>query len=195
MVQLPITMKAKLFRIFILAMTVLIACRCASYYRKLDERREKKEIKMAEGYDEMKRLVHEGRYIFTATRVHPLSFSPVNVRGLGYFLSVNYYDVEARLPFYGRMHSYNPQDPTGIRIDGKLEDIMIEESDFNHRVQVKFSIKTKGEKFRISMDILPEGSARLTVSSVKRSSILYYGSVSVPEEEEEEEAAVSVKKK
>ena len=196
MIQLPMIMKASLFRILILAMIALIACRCASYYRKLDERREKKEMAMAEGYGEMKKLVHEGRYIFTATRVHPLSFPPVNVRGLNYFLSVNFYDVEARLPYYGRMHSYDPRYPTGIRIKGKLEDIMIEESDFNRRVKVSFSVRTKGEKFRISMDVLPEGSARLTVSSAKRSSIVYYGNVSVAEEEEEEEEpAPGVKKK
>jgi len=104
-----------------------------------------------------------------------------------YYLTVNYYDVQAYLPFFGVQYMADMQIGSGISIDGKLEDIMIEESDSRRRVLVRFSVKSGSDNFIINLDIGPSAEANLTVSSTKRSTITYMGKVSPIEPEEEEE--------
>ncbi|MCF8221510.1 MAG: DUF4251 domain-containing protein [Bacteroidales bacterium] len=180
-------MNSRYLKILIILLLLFYFYGCASIARKIDERREIREKRIAKGYENMKKLAHSGLYEFKADRAYSSNYSSMDITGSYYYLIINYYDVEAFLPYYGTRYMADPHNTGGIRINGKLEKLMIEESDSRHRVRVKFSVSSNSETFLINLDIGPSGEAMLTISSSKRSSITYMGTVSETETETEEE--------
>jgi hypothetical protein len=172
--------------VFILLIPVLLTG-CGALSRKMDEHHEKREEKIDEGYEAIREMVFSGLYQFKAKRAYGAAFPSVDIAGGQYYLQVHYYDVVADLPFYGTRHLADIQGKSGIIIDNKLEEIMIEESDSRKRVLIRFSVEGDSEKFLINLDIGPGGEATLTVSSLRRSTISYIGKVTPTEPEEEEE--------
>jgi len=180
-------MNNKIPETIILFILSVLLTDCAALNRTLEKQRERREKKIEEGYEAMKELAFSGLYYFEATRAYGAGYASVDLTGGMYYLTVNYYDVQAYLPFFGVQYMADMQIGSGISIDGKLEDIMIEESDSRRRVLVRFSVKSGSDNFIINLDIGPSAEANLTVSSTKRSTITYMGKVSPIEPEEEEE--------
>ncbi len=181
-------MKTNIFKITMLALIPLLLYQCAPLSRKVEERRDRREKEIIEGYADIREMVHSGLYEFTATRAYPAGNSSMDISGTSNYLSVRYYDVKAFMPFFGFSYMADPKEQSGIRIDTKMEDLMIEESDRRHRVMVGFSARGESDKYRIALDIGPDGYARLTVSSSKKSTISYHGRVSPLEPEKEEDS-------
>ena len=180
-------MKNKIPEIVILFIIPVLLTDCTALSRSMDKYRERREKKIEEGYEAMKKMAFTGLYQFEATRAYAAGYSSMNLSGGIYYLIVNYYEVQAHLPFYGVQYMADMQRGSGISIDGKLKDIMIEESDSRHRVLVRFSVDSDSDKYLINLDIGPSGEANLTISSSKRSTITYMGKVTPIEPEEEEE--------
>ncbi len=180
-------MKSKIPEIVILFIIPVLLTDCTTLSRSMDNYRERREKKIEEGYEAIKQLAFSGLYQFEATRAYATGYASVDLAGGIYYLIVNYYEVQAYLPFYGVQYMADMQRGSGISIDGKLEDIMIEESDSRHRVLVRFSVDSDSDKYLINLDIGPSGEANLTISSSKRSTITYMGKVTPIEPEEEEE--------
>ncbi len=180
-------MKTNTFKITVLVIIPLLLCQCAPLSRKVEDRRDRREKEIKEGYAAIKEMVHSGLYEFTATRAYPAGYSSVDISGSGNYLSVRYYDVKAFMPFFGVRYMTDATRESGIRVDTKLEDLMIEESDSRHRVLVVFTARGESDKYRITLDIGPDGYARLTVASSKTSTISYHGRVSPIEPEKKED--------
>lgn len=180
-------MKRNIFKITILVIIPLLLWQCAPLSRKVEERRDRREKEIQEGYAGIKEMVHSGLYEFTATRAYPAGYSSVDISGTNNYLTVRYYDVQAFMPFFGVRHMADPQRQSGISINDRMEDLMIEESDGRHRVMVNFTAMGESDKYRITLDIGPDSYARLTVVSSKTSTISYHGRVSPVEPEEEED--------
>lgn len=180
-------MKTNIFKITMLAVMALLLCQCASLSRKIEERRDRREKEIQQGYTAVKEMVHAGLYEFIATRAYPAGYSSVDISGSSNHLTVRYYQVKAFLPFFGVRHMADAKGQPGIRIDTRMEDLMIEESDSRNRVMVNFTARGGSDKYRIILDIGPDGNARLTVTSTKTSTISYHGRVYPLEPEEEEE--------
>ncbi|MBN1386988.1 MAG: DUF4251 domain-containing protein [Bacteroidales bacterium] len=180
-------MKGKLTGlVFILIIPVLLTD-CAALTSGMDKYREKREKKIKEGYEAMKEMAFSGLYKFSAKRAYGSGYPSIDIAGGRYYLIVHYYDVVADLPFYGIQHMADTERGSGISIDGKLEDIMIEESDSRNRVLVRFSVESNSERYLINLDISPGGEANLTISSLKRSTIIFIGDVTPIEPEKEED--------
>lgn len=180
-------MKTNIYKIAILAVIPLLLLQCAPLSRKVEERRDRREKEIKEGYADIKEMVHSGLYEFTGTRAYPSGYPSVDITGNTNYLTVRYYDVEAFLPFFGVRHMVDRPMESGIRIDSEIEDLMIEESDSRHRVMVSFKARGESDRYSIMMDIGPDGNARLTVASSKTSTISYHGRISAVEPEEEED--------
>ena len=180
-------MKTNISKITLLALIPLLLCQCAPLSRKVEERRDRREKEIKEGYAAIKEMVHSGLYEFTATRAYPAGYSSVDISGSNNYLTVRYYDVKGFMPFFGVRHMADAQRQSGIRIDTKMEELMIEESDGRHRVLVSFTARGESDTYRMTLDIGPDGHARLTVASSKTSTISYHGRVSPIEPEEEED--------
>lgn len=180
---------------------ILLACAipiilsgCALVESGSEEKRKEREQKLVEGYENMKKIVFSGNYIFEATHMYPGGGHPAkHLSGGNYYLEVDIYDVTSVLPFYGTRYLSGSPGESGIRIDGEMEDLMIEESDSRKRVLVKFSVQDDSDDYLISLSITPNGDANLTISSAKRSSISYNGKISQPDlsEEEKKEGDIS----
>lgn len=177
-------MKGKSQEIFILLFVFLLTG-CAALNRKMDDIREKREKEIQEGYESIKQMVFSGLYQFTATRAHAVGQYSRDLSGVGYYLAVNYYDVKADLPFFGQQYMADNQRGSGILIEGKMENIMIEESDSRHRVLIRFNVDSRSDNYLINLDIGPSGEANLTISSSRRSTITFRGEVTPIEPEEE----------
>lgn len=180
-------MKNKIPETVLLLIISVLLTDCAALHSTMDKHRERRQKKIEEGYEAMKELAFSGSYQFEATRAYGAGFASVDLVGDNYYLIVNYYDVYAYLPFFGVQYMADTQRGSGIIIDGKLKDIMIEESDSRHRVIVRFSVNSGSDNLLINLDIGPGGEANLTVSSWRRSSITYMGKVIPIEPDEEEE--------
>ncbi len=174
--------------ILIVCAMPLILSACALIESRSEEKRKEREQKLVEGYENMKKIVFSGNYIFEATHMYPGGGHPAkNLSGGAYYLEVDVYDVTSVLPFYGTQYISGIPGESGIRIDGQMENLMIEESDSRKRVLVKFSVKDDSDDYLISLSISPNGDANLTISSAKRSSISYNGNITQPDISEEEE--------
>ena len=169
---------------------------CALIESNSEEKRKEREKKLVEGYENIKKIVFSGNYIFEATHMYPGGGLPAkHLSGGNYYLEVDIYDVTSVLPFYGTSYLSGSPGESGIRIDGKMEDLMIEESDSRKRVLVKFSVKDDSDDYLILLSISPNGDANLTISSAKRSSISYNGNITqadISEEEEEEKEEADI---
>lgn len=173
----------------------IILSGCALIEARSEEKRKEREQKLVEGYENIKKIVFSGKYIFDATHMYPGGGYPAkNISGSNYYLEVDVYDVTSVLPFYGTRYLSAIPPESGIRIDGKLEDLMIEESDSRKKVLVKFSVRDDSDDYLISLSITSNGDANLTISSAKRSSISYNGKIIQPEppEEEEKEEGIAI---
>ncbi|MFO7851802.1 MAG: DUF4251 domain-containing protein [Bacteroidota bacterium] len=189
-------MKLKIHGIFIVIIISILLTGCAALVEKIKERRQEREEEIAQGYEEMKELAFSGSYRFEANHVYPGSgYRTADVTGQNYFLSVHYYDVKAYLPFYGQQYMVDTRRTTGIKIDSKLENIMIEESDSRNRVLVRFTVPGEADNYLVSLDIGPSGNANLTISSSRRSTISYTGKVTPLKHEGEEEEEEKEQKK
>ncbi|MBS0011776.1 MAG: DUF4251 domain-containing protein [Bacteroidales bacterium] len=180
-------MKKGINAILISLLAVTLCTGCAGLNKRIDERRTERKKEIEEGYEAAREAAFGGHYRFLATRVYPGSGYPSrDIGGGSYFLSVDAYDVKAVLPFYGTQYMADRPASPGIRIDGKMENIMIEESDRRHRVLIRFSVRSGNDNYLVYLDIGPDFNANLSISSSKRSTITYSGKVIATEEEEEE---------
>jgi len=176
------------FNIAVLLIFVMFICGCASVRENAKDRRERREEKIEKGFEEVKKTVFAGLYIFKARRVNPgAGFSPRDLTGYNSYLAVEYYDVESYLPFFGTVHIAELPNRPGINIEGKLENLVIEEKNYRHRVVVKFDVDTSDDKYQVTIDIAPNFDASLTISSSKRSTITYTGKLYQLEIDDEEE--------
>jgi len=179
-------MKGIIRSVFILIIPVLLTD-CAALTREMDKYREKRGKKIEEGYEAIRKMAFSGLYEFRATHVYPSGGYPArNIAGNRYYLSVNVYDVKAFLPFFGVQYMAGRPGESGISLEGKMENLMIEESDSRHRVLIRFSVEEESDNYLITLDIGPGGNASLSISSTKRSTINYVGEV-IPVEPAEEE--------
>lgn len=166
----------------------IILSGCALIESRSEEKRKEREQKLVEGYENIKKIIFSGKYIFEATHMYPAGGYPAkSISGSNYYLEVDIYDVTSVLPFYGTRYLSAIPPESGIRIDGELEDLMIEESDSRKKVLVKFSVKDDSDEYLISLSITSNGDANLTISSAKRSSISYNGKIVQPDPTKEGE--------
>jgi len=166
----------------------VILSACALLGPGSEEEAKEREQKIVEGYENIKKIIFSGKYVFEATHMYPGGGYPAkNISGSNYYMEVDVYDVTSILPFYGERYMSAFPTESGIRIDGKLEDLMIEESDRRKKVLVKFSVEDDSDDYLISLNITSNGDANLTISSAKKSSITYNGKITRLEPSEKED--------
>lgn len=184
-------MKGETGKILIMLLIAFILPGCSVFEARIEEGRIKREQKIKEGYEAVRKMAFSGLYRFTATHVYPSGGYPArDIGGNRYYLSVDVYDVQAFLPFFGEQYMAARPGESGISIDGKLENLMIEESDSRHRVLIRFSVEEESDNYQVTLDIGPSGDANLTISSTKRSTISYVGKVNPLDIEEDKEEKI-----
>jgi hypothetical protein len=78
---------------------------------------------------------------------------------------------------------YSPDynvDP-GVKFEGKPEEFKIKKLDKNKGYDIRAKVSIPKDTYDIFMHVSLDGSANLTISSYRRSSISYMGTIALPE--------------
>jgi len=151
-----------------------------------EEKKKSKDQATAEGYENMKKLIHGGIYEFSAVRAYPTGGSAVSLTTNPNHLIVNIYEVDAYLPFYGTSHQATLSGETGIKFKGTLKNLIIEEKESKQMVIASFDVSSGGLN-KFMLEVYPSGETRLVVIPSNKSTISYQGRIQAIEEEEDEE--------
>jgi hypothetical protein len=80
------------------------------------------------------------------------------------------------LPFLGRSYSLNPGKPgSGFDFEQKIEEYEFKEKRKGY--QVKVNVKNGSDHLKYTFYVAESGTSVLTVASLHRQSILYYGTI------------------
>ena len=135
----------------------------------------KKEKASAE-YEHTATLIESGNYMFTVRTASPSGGKSVQITS-HYALKAKDGNYEAYLPYFGRAYSGAYGGDGGIEFNGEPENLEITKNEKKNKISVKFSTQSEKDKFSVTLNVGSSGYGTLTISSQKRQTISYSGSV------------------
>ena len=126
-------------------------------------------------------LIESGNYQFTVRTASPTGGRTIQITS-SYVMKASGGNYEALLPYFGRVYSGGYGQGGSVEFSGEPENLQVERNDKKHRMEVKFSINTEGEKFDVKLVVGASGSGNLLVSSSRRQSISYNGLATAPQD-------------
>lgn len=137
-------------------------------------------------FSDLRELVNNREFQIENQWALPLSGSNINLIGNANYIRFERDSVDLFLPYFGVRHSgggYNRDG--GIRYEGPLEDLEIEENPNEKHIRIKFDGRQNSEDLDFSVTIYPNGNTYTSVTSSQRNSISYRGEVGdLPEEQD-----------
>lgn len=133
-----------------------------------------------EEFIKTRQLVESNRFRIDIDRVYPQGGKDVtrfNPRGT---VTIDDTLAKGTLPFFGRAYSLPYGEGGGIEFDAPVRDrtIKIERKKKRNIILYQFSVKGKGDTYRISLEINAGGNCSVNLISNNRASISYSGTVS-----------------
>ena len=154
-----------------------------------ESKKEAKERKKEEQYQQILEIVNTQYYGFQADKAITQKGRNINLAGRGNSLVVEHDKSAASLPYFGRAYSggYSSSD-SGIDFNGVMETYEVDRNEKKHKVTIKYSIKGVDDHFKCTLIVSGVDNASLSVVSNRRQSISYNGSISeVVKENKEKE--------
>jgi hypothetical protein len=164
---------------------ILISCIQLSSIAQ-NSKKEAKELKKEEQYQELLKLVDSQQYAFQGSKANPQQGRQIDLTTRNNFLRIKNGNAHADMPYFGRAYSggYSTSDG-GVKFDGPMENYEETKNDKKRRVTIKFKVKGIDDTFSCTLNISGINSASLSVISNKRQSISYTGAISELQEEKE----------
>jgi hypothetical protein len=132
--------------------------------------------KMAEKEKLTESLVASGRFMFIATFALPTGYPQVNLSSNPNYLKFQPDMIESQMPFFGSAYSTSGYGTdTGMKFKGKPEGYSLTKGRKNW--QIRASVSDNSDRFRILLEVTPSGSANLSITSNRRSTISYSGEI------------------
>ena len=117
-------------------------------------------------------LVDSKEFVFVGKRAFPQGLS-TNTN----FIEFKPDFIKSEMPFFGRGYSgIGYGGDSGLKFEGKPLEFTIVKAKKTYELNAR--VKGESDVFRITLSILEEGSATLTINSNNRSAISYYGEIS-----------------
>lgn len=143
-----------------------------------NEKKSKKELKAekkAQQMQEVEELVESKNFIFEARNANPMSARSINLT-TDYDVKITNDSIYSYLPYYGVSHSavYGGTESPMI-FSQPIETISVEEAKKGYLVKV--AVKNGSDRLDFSFHISVTGSTSLSVSSMNRQAISYFGEV------------------
>lgn len=167
-----------------LALFAILAVLFVSVQAQDSEKKSKKELKAekkAQQMAEVKSIVESKNFEFDASTANPMKGRTVNLT-TDYGLTIKSDSVYSYLPYYGTAYnasSFGSTDSPMI-FNQPMENYTSEETKSGY--MVKFKAKNKSDVVDFTLHISESGSTSLSVSSMNRQSITYYGNLAKIEE-------------
>lgn len=149
---------------------------CISAGAQQTEKKTKKELRaeqLAIQKEATKALVESKTFRFDVRTVNPLRGRTVHVTS-DYGVRIENDSIFSYLPFYGRAYSVNyGSSESPMIFDQAIESFIADENKHGYSLQVQ--VRNQNDVLDFSFQITESGSTTLTVNSVNRQSISYFG--------------------
>jgi hypothetical protein len=147
------------------------------------EKKSKKELraeKAAKQKEEIKGIVESKTFVFDARNVNPMSGRSINL-STQYDVKITNDSIYSYLPYYGVAHNavYGGTESPMI-FSQPFETYTMEETKNGYHVKVV--VKNGSDRLDFSFHISENGSTSLSVSSMNRQAISYYGDIVISRE-------------
>ena len=121
-------------------------------------------------------LVDSKEFVFVGKRAFPQGFRSIDLTTNTNFIEFKPDFIKSEMPFFGTGYSgIGFGRDTGLKFEGKPLDFSIVRTKKSYELTA--TVRGEGDVFRITLSILDEGSATLTINSNNRSAISYYGEI------------------
>ncbi len=149
-----------------------------------DSRKEAKDKKKQEQYENVQKLILSEKYEFEGRKANPQGGRQIDLTTRGNFLRIDGNKSTADMPYFGRAYSggYSSTDG-GIKFDGPMETYDVEKNDKKRRLTIKFKVKGTDDTYSCTLTISSMESASLSVTSNKKQGISYSGFIREQSEE------------
>jgi len=124
-------------------------------------------------------LVNTKTFVFVGTMAYPQGGRSVNLATRPNFVKFSPELIDSDMPFFGRAYSgagYGGSSDGGLTFKGAPGEFTVEKA--KKGFEIRASVKTNNDNFRISLSVGTEGNASLTISSNARSGMSYSGAIS-----------------
>ena len=119
-------------------------------------------------------LVKSNHFVFIAYKALPQGYEAVDLTTNSNHLIIDTAMIESYMPYFGRAYGgiiYGGDG--GIKFTGKPREFSVAKTKRGYEVKAK--VKEQQDFFDLLLTIGPEGRASLTVTSINRSPITYFG--------------------
>ena len=133
-------------------------------------------------YQETKRLIESGSYVYQVQSVNPASGRTIRPSTI-YTMVAEEGRFRADLPYFGRAYQGSYGGDGGVVFEGEPEELEISGNEKKRQVMVKFSIRGESnDRYSIIFTVGHSGYGTLRITRQRRQPISYYGLVSAPAE-------------
>lgn len=145
----------------------------------------KKQLKEEKKIEKQKQtaiLVDSKDFVFVADKALPQGYKTIDLTTNPNYVKFQPDFIKSEMPFFGRAYSGGGYGGDGgLDFEGKPEEYAINKG--KNAYQLKAVVKGRNDTYTLSLSVFFEGSASLTISSNKRSTISYNGEISAPAKE------------
>ena len=121
-------------------------------------------------------LIDSKEFVFVGKRAFPQGFRSIDLTTNTNFIEFKPDLIKSEMPFFGTGYSgIGFGRDIGLKFEGKPLDFSIVRTKKSYELTAR--VRGEGDVFRITLSILDEGSATLTINSNNRSAISYYGEI------------------
>ncbi|MCC8133724.1 MAG: DUF4251 domain-containing protein [Tannerellaceae bacterium] len=123
--------------------------------------------------EKVRELIESNRFTIQIDRAVPMQGRAVNLTST-YSLELKGDSVISYLPYFGRAYNVPYGGGEGLQFEEEVTD---RDLSFNKKgiAEIKFSARTKEDRYTFHVQIFSNGSATVNVNPVNRQNITYYG--------------------
>jgi hypothetical protein len=159
---------------------LLVLLVMTSAYSQEKSKKEVKEEEKLQRQIQIETLVNSKDFVFKATDALPMGTRQVNLRSNPNYIKFNADLMDGYMPFFGTSTSgVGLGGDVTIKFRDKPETFNIEKKKKNFQIDAK--VKGENDVYRLSLQVMPEGNASLSIVSNNRGTISYRGEIFPPE--------------
>ena len=165
-------MKARKVIVAFLMMFVL-----ASGFAQHISRKEQREKSKIERQHQVDSLINSREFVFVAIRALPQSGKSIDLTGSSYTVTFHTEKIESYMPFFGRAYNVEYGGRGGLMFEGKPDEYTILPRKDGKGFEIKATVIVSPESYKLMLFVSLDGHATLTINSIQRSPISYYGDI------------------
>ena len=158
-------------------MLVLMTASFASSNAQEQSKKQLKEEAKLEKQKQTAVLVDSKEFVFSPISVSPQGGRVINLTDVSYFIEFHPDFIKSYLPFFGRGYGGMGYGGGGIGMDFEGKPTVYTIKKTKKAYLLKAEVRGEHDSYFIMLSIYFEGSAYLSISSNKRSSISYHGNI------------------